>query len=74
MKTIEATEFKEQFLAQLEELDSDSLVITRHGNPVTRVLPYEVSHADLIGRLRHKVRVKGSIFTTGSHWDASSQS
>ena len=74
MKTIDAAEFKEHCLALLGKLNSDGLVITRHSNPVAGVLPYEASHADLIGNLQHKVKVKGNIFTTGSHWDANSQS
>ena len=74
MKTIEATEFKKQCLALLDELAPEGLIITRHGNPVARVLPYKGTQADLIGSLQHKVEVKGNIFTTGSHWDANSQS
>ena len=74
LNTIYAAEFKERCLALLDELDSDGLVITSHGNPVARVLPYKGPHADLIGSLRHKVKVKGNIFTTGAHWSASPQS
>ena len=74
MKTIDAADFKEHCLALLDELNSDGLVITRHGNPVARVLPYESVHADLTGSLRHKVKVKGDIFTTGVRWDADAES
>ena len=74
MKSIESTEFKKQCLALLDELAPEGLIITRHGNPVARVLPYKGTHADLIGSLQHKVKVKGNIFTTGAHWSASPQS
>ena len=73
MKTIDAAEFKEHCLALLEKLDSDGLVITGHGNPVAHVLPYEASHADLIGSLRQKITVKGDLFTTGVPWNANPQ-
>ena len=73
MKTIEATEFKRQCLALLDELAPEGLIITRHGTPVARVLPYKGTHADLIGSLRHKVTVKGDLFTTGVPWNANRQ-
>ena len=73
MKTIEATEFKKQCLALLDELASEGLIITRHGNPVAHVLPYEGSHSDLIGSLRQKITVKGDLFTTGVPWNANPQ-
>ncbi|MCY4583376.1 MAG: type II toxin-antitoxin system prevent-host-death family antitoxin [Chloroflexi bacterium] len=70
MKTMGAAKFKEQCLALLDRLDRDGLVITKHGKPVARVLPYDRQDADLIGSLRHKIEVKGDIFTTGIRWDA----
>ena len=65
MNSIDASKFREQCLALLDELDDDGLVVTKRGKPVARVLPYEQSEADLIGSLRHKVTVRGDIFTTG---------
>ena len=73
MKTIGAEEFKEQCLALLDELDSEGLMITKHGQPVARLLPCDLTSAELIGSLRHKVKVKGDIFTTGLNWDADAQ-
>ena len=70
MKTMGAAKFKEQCLALLDRLDADGLVITKHGKPVARVVPYDSQDADLIGSLRHKIEVKGDIFTTGVRWDA----
>ena len=74
MNSIGAAKFKEQCLALLDTLDGDGLVVTKRGKPVARVLPYEQSEADLIGSLRHKVVVRGDIFTTGIRWDADAQS
>ena len=72
MKTIGAAEFKEQCLALLDQLDSEGLIVTKHGKPVARVIPYEQRWADLICSLRHKITVEGDIFSTGIRWDAES--
>ena len=74
MKRIGAAKFKEQCLALLDTLDAEGLVVTKRGKPVARVLPYESGGADLIGSLRHKLRVRGDVFTTGLRWDANGQS
>ena len=70
MKEIGAAKFKEQCLALLDQLDADGLIVTKHGKPVARVLPYDTQGADLIGSLRHKVKIRGDVFTTGLRWDA----
>ena len=70
MKTIEATQFREDCLALLDGLDADGLVVTKHGKPIARVLPYEINHAALIGSLRGKIEIKGDIFSTGVKWNA----
>ena len=69
MKTIGAEEFKEQCLALLDDLDPDGLIVTKHGNPIAQVTPYIRFHADLIGRLRDQIRVKGDIYSTGVAWN-----
>ena len=74
MRTIGAAQFKAQCLALLDQLESDGLIITKHGKPVARVLPYAQQEADLIGSLRHKVKINGDILTTGLRWDADAQS
>ena len=74
MKRIGAAKFKEQCLALLDQLDAEGLVITKRGKPVARVLPYDSGEADLIGSLRHKLKVRGDVFTTGLRWDADGQS
>jgi len=74
MKTIGAAKFKEQCLALLDNLDTEGLIVTKHGKPVARVVPYDQQWADLIGSLRHKIEIKGDIFSTGVRWDADAQS
>ena len=74
MNSIGAAKFKEQCLALLDNLDAEGLVITKHGKPVARVVPFEQQEADLIGSLRHKIKVTGDIYSTGLRWDASAQS
>lgn len=65
MRTIGVAKFGEQCLALLDRLEADGLIITKHGKPVARVVPYDRQHADLIGSLRHKIRIRGDILTTG---------
>jgi len=74
MKTIGAAKFKEQCLALLDELDQEGVVITKRGKPVARLLPFERQHGDLIGSLRHKVEMRGDIFSTGIEWSAGAES
>ena len=74
MKTIGAAKFKEQCLALLDRLESEGLIVTKHGKPVARVLPYDQDSADLIGSLKHKIEFRGDILTTGLRWDSGAQS
>ena len=73
MKTIGAAKFKEQCLALLDQLDAEGLVVTKHGKPVARVIPFDQQSASLIGSLRHKVKVQGDIFATGIRWNPDAQ-
>ena len=74
MKTIGATEFRTQCLALLDNLDADGLIITKRGKPVARVIPYHQPCADLIGSLRHKIRIRGDILAMGVRWGADTES
>lgn len=74
MKTIGAAKFKEQCLALLDRLDVEGLVVTKHGKPVARVIPYDQQCADLIGSLRDKIKVRGDLLATGVRWDVDAQS
>ena len=74
MKTIGAAKFKEQCLALLDQLDAEGWVVTKHGKPVARVLPYERRSAPLIGSLRDKIDVRGDLLSTGVRFNASAES
>ena len=74
MKTVGAAKFKEQCLSLLDQLDPDGLVVTKHGKPVARVMPYEQRFAPLIGSLREKIEIEGDILSTGSTWPANAES
>ena len=81
MRIVAASEFKEQCLELLIQLDADGLIITKDGKPIAKVVPFcpeneeesdDFQWADMIGSLRNKVTIKGDIFSTGIRWDAES--
>jgi prevent-host-death family protein len=72
MEQINASKFKEQCLALLDNLDPEGIVITKHGKPVARLIPASSDCADLIGSMKSKIRVHGGILSTGLNWDAES--
>ena len=72
MKKIGSTEFHENFLEILEELDEVGLIITKDGVPLARLVPYDPKWAALNGSLKDKISVHGDIFSTGIRWDAES--
>ena len=70
MKQIAAAKFKDQCLALLDQVDQDGIVITKHGKPVAKLIPYGSDSASLIGSLEGKVLIKGELLSTGLQWDA----
>jgi prevent-host-death family protein len=70
MKQIAAAKFKEQCLSLLDEVEPDGIVITKHGKPVAKLIPFASDSASLIGSLAGKLDINGDIFSTGSDWDA----
>lgn len=72
MKTLGAAKFKEQCLSVLDHLDSEGVVITKHGKPVARLVPIATESGALIGSLRDKIRVTGDLLSTGLPWNAES--
>jgi prevent-host-death family protein len=67
---ISATQFRRSGLRLLNEVDRTQVVITKHGIPVARLVPYQRDHQDLIGGMRGKLRIEGDILSTGLHWEA----
>lgn len=72
MKKINASKFKEQSLAILDSLEPEGIIITKHGKPVAKLLPIQEQSSNLIGSMKGKIRVKGSIMDTGVTWNAES--
>lgn len=69
---IAAAKFKAQCLALLDRVDPDGIVITKHGKPVARLIPFASDSASLIGSLAGKLKIKGEILSTGVDWDTES--
>ncbi len=72
MKQIPAAKFKEQCLSILDRVDEDGIVITKRGKPVAKLIPIRTESAELIGKLKGRLKVKGDIFSTGLKWHAQS--
>jgi prevent-host-death family protein len=72
MKTMGAAQFKAQCLSLLETVGPEGLIITKHGKPVAKLIPIQSDSAALIGSLKGKIRVKGSILSMGQRWNAQS--
>lgn len=72
MKQIAAAKFKEQCLAILDHVEPDGIVITKHGKPVAKLIPYGASSAAMIGSMKGRIRIKGDILSTGQKWHAQS--
>lgn len=73
-KEIGAAKFKEKCLAILDNLEPEGLIITKHGKPVARVIPYPSKPEKLIGSLKQQLTVHGDIMATGIEWQANVES
>jgi prevent-host-death family protein len=69
---VNASKFKEQCLALLDNLGPEGILITKHGKPVARVIPASADCAGLIGSMKGRIQVKGDILSTGVRWNAES--
>ena len=72
MDQINASKFKEQCLALLDNLGPEGLLITKHGKPVARVVPANTGCRELLGSMKGKIQIHGDILSTGLKWDAQS--
>ncbi len=71
-RTIAAAQFKEKCLAILDQVEPGGIVITKHGRPVAKLIPFARTSEHLIGSLRGKIHVSGDIMSTGVKWNAES--
>jgi prevent-host-death family protein len=71
---INASKFKEQRLALLDNLETDDLIITKRGRPVARLTPIQTDCADLVGSMKGEIIVDPAddLFSTGVKWNAES--
>jgi prevent-host-death family protein len=63
MKKIAAGEFKARCLTLMEDVRStrESLIITKRGKPVAKLVPVDSKKDNWIGRLNGKIRIVGDI-------------
>jgi prevent-host-death family protein len=63
MKKMAAGAFKANCLAVMDEVQAKrvTVVITKHGKPVAKLVPVETKSDDLFGFLRGKVTIVGDI-------------
>ena len=71
-KQMGAAEFKQKCLSVLDQLESEGVIITKHGKPVAQLIPVAAGPLELLGCLAGKLKVKGDIISTGVEWDAES--
>ena len=75
MKTIAITKFKEQCLALLERLDEEGILVSKHGKPIAKIVPYKRQNAELIGCLKHEIKIHhDNLFSTDSQWSVNDKS
>ena len=72
MKQIAAAKFKEQCLSLLDRVGEGGIVITKRGKPVAKLIPIRTESAELIGKLKGRLKIKGNVFSTGLKWHAQS--
>jgi len=73
MKTITASEFKAKCLALMDDVadTSEPVVITKHGRPVCRLVPYLERPETLFGLHRGEIEILGDIIAPAeSDWEA----
>src|ERR1017187_5031934 len=72
-KEIPISEVRERLLSLVDDLPRDGVIITRHGNPIARLMPVRTATADLIGSLKGIITdPDDDLFSTGEQWDAQS--
>ena len=63
MKTMAAGSFKARCLAVMDEVQAkrETVVITKRGKPVAKLVPVDAEKDDIYGCLRGKVKIVGDI-------------
>ncbi len=72
IKRIAAAQFKAQCLQLMDEVKNKhkSLIITKHGLPIAKLVPIEEEPLNLFGALKGTVHINGDILhPIDEHWD-----
>ena len=71
VKKIAAGSFKVHCLAVMDEVQAkrETVVITKRGKPVAKLVPVEEQADDLFGFLRGKVTIVGDIVSPALKWE-----
>ena len=65
MKTVKASEFKAKCLQIMDDIaeTGDTIVVTKNGKPVARMVPYQIKPDTLYGMHKDKIVVEGDIIS-----------
>lgn len=72
IKTIPAGKFKANCLRIMDEVNTQhrSVIITKHGKPVAKLVPMDEQPKNLFGAMRGSVKILGDIVEpTGEIWE-----
>ena len=63
LRTIKASEFKAKCLKLMDEVadSGESIVVTKNGKPVSRLVPYRRRPDSLFGSLKGSIEIRGDI-------------
>jgi len=66
MEKIPAAKFKSQCLAVMDKVSEtgQTVIITKHGKPVVKVVPAEIDADDIFGFMAGKAKIVGDIETS----------
>ena len=73
MQTMKASEFKARCLKLMDEVQKtgDEIVITKHGKPISKLVPYRITATTLLGLHKDKITsLDNEIFSTRESWEA----
>ena len=73
IREIGAGEFKAKCLSLMDIISKskEELIITKHGKPLVKMIPFDKELPDLCGFLKGSLKIKGDIVHTPSvHWNA----
>ncbi|MBI2838474.1 MAG: type II toxin-antitoxin system Phd/YefM family antitoxin [Acidobacteria bacterium] len=72
-RSVKVSEFKARCLRLLQEVaDSDrTIIVTKRGKPIARVIPFRRRAAPICGAHRGEIHVRGDIVRSGGpRWEA----